>query len=121
MGLIVGCVVSAAAGCEAKPKPAATLEQLAGRLAAAQQVNNPVERDRALGDVALDAAEAGVDEVTLKAIEPINNPVTRDKVAQDCASRLAKAGKTAAAVEAAKKINNPVTRDRVMKEIASGS
>ncbi len=117
-GMLAIVAAAALAGCNS---PSATSPaDVAGRLKAAQEMNNVSQRDDALAAVAKDAAAAGEGDVTAKALGAMNNVAKKDDAAEDCAVALARAGKAAAAVQVAKLINNVAKRDAVLAKVAKG-
>src|SRR5689334_8919305 len=96
--VVIGLALAVGCGQDAKPpqtrdaQPPQTPEQLKGRLDAANKVANPSERHDALKVVAIDAADAGVVDVVVKAIEGIAHSGIKDEVAVTCALKLAKRG-----------------------------
>jgi predicted Ser/Thr protein kinase len=93
-------------------------EALDSRLEAATEINNIVNKDRALAAIAVDAGKAGEMAVIQNALQQISNPVTKDQAAGEVARLLAKRGQRKQAVEIAKSIDNLVTKDRVLSELA---
>jgi hypothetical protein len=111
-----GALLAMLVGCKSKPISAA---DAMARVDAAIQINNPTDRDTALGTACRSAAEAGADDAVLKGVNKIGNPSTRDEVEEDCAIKLRDAGKRAAAGNVARLIGNPSDRDNVLKKLAS--
>lgn len=118
---IVLLVVANLAGCNREAPRTQAPDQLKGRLDAANGISNSTERNEALKSVAQDAAEAGVVEVTVKAVEGISNTTMRSEVAATCARKLAKRGETKGATDVAQLITNSTLKNEVLGEIAKGN
>ena len=93
------------------PAPLAVSSQLEAALA----IQNPIQRDEALGAVAQTAADAGN---AMNAVAAIMNPIAKDEIAAQSAGKLAKAGKGAEATAIAKIIQNPIKRDKTLLDLS---
>jgi hypothetical protein len=128
--LMLSLALAAGSGCggEAPAPPVAepigkmpATSKFASRLEAAKAISFVEERDRALVEVARDAAAAGDSEVVTEALKKIGFIELRDDTAADCAAKLAKAGKESAAVAVAKTIQFVDRRDQVLRALAKGT
>lgn len=95
-----------------------SLQDFAGRFAAADAISTDVERDQALVAVATDAARVGNSEVATKAISEMSSQITADSTASQAALALAEAGYPAAATELAQLISSTIERDATLSKIA---
>jgi hypothetical protein len=100
-------------------------ERLSGpfapQLRSAIEIRGGEQRDKALRQVALQAA-AGDDVTTVnRALEEIRGNELRDQTAADCALELAKLNKNADATAVARKIRTSSLHDKILERIASGS
>jgi hypothetical protein len=116
--VVVGLAL--AAGCGPNARPPQTPEQLMGRLDAANRITNLSERQAALKEIAVDAANSGAGDITLKAMERITNVSTKNEVAEECALTLARRGDTRAATTCAEAITNVQKKNEVLARIAKG-
>ena len=96
------------------PAPLADSSQLEAALA----IQNPIQRDEALGAVAQTAADAGNGGIAMNAVAAIKNPIAKDEIAAQSAGKLAKAGKGAEATAIAKIIQNPIKRDKTLLDLS---
>lgn len=123
-GLASGCDRNKADGVQnnsVSPTGAkANSPELEARLAAAQQISNPTERDQALAKLSLDASASGAAEVVAKAVQGIGNPSVKDDSAAVAAIQLAGVGKPAEATQIASTISNPTLRDKTLSKLAKG-
>jgi hypothetical protein len=93
----------------------------ANRLEAARAISDLDQRDKALANVAKDAAKAGEGETVKEALKGIRFLDLRDNTAAKCALNLNERGQGAAAVEVAKSIAFIDKRNEVLSELAKGS
>jgi len=103
--LLVGC---------ASPLP----EEWAARVAAADAVWFPADRDQAYRAVALDAADANQPDVVKTCVKRTWFPFDRDQTASEASMRLLDAGNRQAAVDVAKLMWFPHDRDRTLLQLA---
>jgi hypothetical protein len=113
-------ISSLGCGSRDSPRPDAAVGNLAGRLTAAKGIHDVDEKDKALGSVARDAADAGDIAIAEQAIAAMHDVDEKDKAAYSAALRLAKAGKTEAAAATAKVIHDVDLKDKVLAKIAKG-
>jgi len=98
------------------------VQDLAGRLAAAEGISSVIERDKALAAVALDAGHAANGEVAQQAVAAISSQIARDQSAAETAKALADIGQYSAATKLAENISSVIERDKMLAAIAkSGS
>jgi hypothetical protein len=109
-----------ALGCGGADSPRPEAGGLSGRLGAAKEIRDPVERDKAFAQLARDAGDAGDASVVEQALAATRDPDLRDKAAYSAALRLSKGGKTEGATATAKSIRDPVLRDKALAKIAKG-
>ena len=100
----------------AKQSPRAA--DLQSRLVAAERITSFPEQDRALANIARDAAQDGDAALARRALERMTAFTTRDAAIVDSARLLARAGQRAEAIELARMITSFVERDRALKELA---
>lgn len=110
--LLSGCSNNDFEPFAAPNKRAASFES---QIASALSLNTSVERDDALGLVALDAANVGDVHWAKQAIRQISDWEARDDSAIFVAGRLKKGGKADAAVEVAEMISSSVVRSETLK------
>jgi hypothetical protein len=97
-----------------------TKEDAEFRLSAASKISNVNTKSEAFQRVALDAADAGLEDVVKKALDGIANFTTKSDAAGQCALKLARAGKRAAAIAVAESIPQVNQRDATLKKLAEG-
>ena len=112
--------VTLALGCRGRDSPSAAGGNLAGRLAAAKGMQNVFEKDKALAQVARDAADAGDAAIADQALAAMQQVLEKDKAACSAALRLAKVGKAEAAAATAKVIREIDLKDKTLAKIARG-
>jgi len=91
---------------------------LQARLAVAERITSFPEQDRALANIARDAAQNGDAALARRALERMTAFTARDAAIADAARLLARAGRRAEAIELARMITSFVERVRVLKELA---
>jgi len=89
------------------------------RLAAADAMSFPPDRDSAYSAVALDAARANRSDITKACVGRMSFPPARDQAASRAAMTLADLGNRQGAVEVATLMSFPPARDRTLKQIAA--
>lgn len=114
--MMVLCGMIVFAGCDQKP---ANSSEAMGRVDAAIRINNPTERDDALGPACRGAAKIGAVDAVKKGLAGIGNPTVRDEVASDSALSLRDSGQSGAATEVTNFIGNPTQRDNTLKKLAA--
>ena len=92
-------------------------EELSARLAAAAMIGSHTERDKALAQVATDAARVGKVDTANSAINRIGTSSTRDQASLDAVRLLAKRGLRKEAIQIAQRISNSTTRDLALSEL----
>jgi len=105
-----------AQGCDQKP---ANSSEAMARVDAAVRINNPTERDDALGPACRGAAKIGAVDAVKKGLAGIGNPTLRDEVASDSALALRDSGQRGAATEVTNFIGNPTQGDNILKRLAA--
>jgi len=110
-----------AAGPAESPDPPADASTFQARLEAALKITNFATRDSALGAIASDAADLGLDQIVSQAVQGMMNFASKDEAASTCAARLAAAGQGIAANRVAGMIMNPITRDETFDKLARGT
>jgi hypothetical protein len=90
----------------------------ASRISAAEKIQDPGKRDKALRDVALEAAEAREGNITHQAISSMGDPNLKDRTASEAAMTLARRGDGDAATAVAETISDEVMRDSALGKIA---
>jgi predicted Ser/Thr protein kinase len=93
-------------------------EALAERLEAASVIGDFSARNRSLGIVATDAANAGEVDLVNESLQRMHESTTRDGAAQASARALAGRGLRKQAIEIAKTIENADIRDQTLAELA---
>lgn len=88
------------------------------RIEAANGMVDASERNTALANIAVDAADSGEGDVVKDAIRGITDKDEQMRIARESALSLAKAGEGDAAVDVAKLISEPEMRDNTLKQIA---
>jgi predicted Ser/Thr protein kinase len=84
----------------------------------AGSMSNQTDRDRAMGELAVDGANAGEVDVVASALGGIGNAPKRDDFVQQSATLLANRGLRKEALELAKTISNSTIRDRALSALA---
>jgi hypothetical protein len=119
--LLLCCALAAAADPPADKKDA--VDRYAPRLAAAAAVVDPASRVRAYLAIAVDAAEAGQDDVVKKCLAEYPKKLDigdQDEAFYALFIRLAGAGYETEAVEAAKGLPTGLYRDKTLGQLAAG-
>ncbi|PYI80715.1 MAG: hypothetical protein DME26_21040, partial [Verrucomicrobia bacterium] len=93
-------------------------EELSARLEAAAMIGSQTERDKALAQVATDAARVGKVDTASAAINRIGTSSTRDQASLDAVRLLAKRGLRKEAIHIAQRISSSTTRDLALSELA---
>ena len=89
------------------------------RLAAADAMSFPMDRDDAYRALALHAARANRPDIVKACVSRTSFPMTRDQAASKAAITLVDMGNRQAAVEVATLMSFPMDRDRTLKQIAA--
>lgn len=90
------------------------------RLEAARNIQDNVERDLALADLAKDAATAGNAKISQDAIGAVQGNEVRESALAESAALLAKAGKAKEGMRLAQMISDTKLRDEALGKIAKG-
>jgi predicted Ser/Thr protein kinase len=93
-------------------------EALAARLDAATMISNQTEKDKALSQVAKDAAKAGEINLVYSAVDQIGASSTRDQTSLDSVRLLTKRGLRKEAIQIAQRISSNMMRDLALSELA---
>lgn len=93
-------------------------QKLMDRFAAASEIGNPDAKDRAVSEVATDAAKIGEIELLNTALGQIRDSAQRDRVSHESALFLTKQGRRKEAIEIAKQIGDVNLRDQTLTELA---
>ena len=114
--LMFGCLLI---GCTS---PTTSKEDaFATKLAIASSISVPSDRDRALSQLALDAANANRPKIAKKSIRNISAPETKCETASKVAIRLAGVGANEAAFEIARTILSNEVRNETLEQIINSS
>ena len=89
------------------------------RLAAADAMSFPMDRDEAYRTLAIHAARANRPDIVKACVSRTSFPMTRDQAASKAAIALVDVGNRQAAVEVADMMSFPMDRDRTLKQIAA--
>jgi hypothetical protein len=119
VSLLAGCSTPPQGGPPAAPAHTETWSQLSNRLKNANQISDFAARNDTLRNLAIDAANQGVADVTVSATESIDRMELRDQTAEQCARLLDERGQRAGAERLADLISDPAARDRVVNFLAS--
>jgi len=103
---------------EPGPGSAPVASDLNARFEAAQTITAFAERDKAMSDIARDAASLGEVEMMRKALGQVVSFVARDDAAAASAKTLKQQGNRTEAVAVARLITSFERRDEVMAELA---
>jgi hypothetical protein len=109
-----------AAGCqEHKPQPWQTPAQLQSRLGSARAINDGPTRDRALHDIAVDAAASSVGQVSIAAVSEIADKGVRDDACEQAGKILDERGDRTNASQVVQQMSDVSRRDKMLAYLAS--